>query len=123
MDDLFWATSTQMAGLAPFFPKSRGRRRVDDRRVLGGIVFVNRNGLRWRDAPGAYGSSKTLCNRWVRWSRMAVFARMLLALAEAEQDVGTGMIDAIHLKTHRTAVSLRGQKGGAAASSDAPRAA
>ena len=54
---------------------------------------------------------------------MAVFARMLLALAEAEQDVGTGMIDAIHLKTHRTAVSLRGQKGGAAASSDAPRAA
>ncbi|MFP1497904.1 transposase [Escherichia coli] len=35
----------------PDLPKSHGRQRVDDRRVLSGIIFVNRNGLRWRDAP------------------------------------------------------------------------
>ena len=119
MSDLFWLTNTQMARLAPFFPKSRGRARVDDRRVLSGIVFVNRNGLRWRDAPAAYGPPKTLYNCWVRWSRMGIFARMLMTLAEAGQDVSTVMIDATHLKTHRTASSLRRQKGGAVASSDA----
>jgi len=40
---------------------------VDDRRVLSGIVFVNRNVLRWRDAPAAYGLPKTLYNRLKRW--------------------------------------------------------
>ena len=50
MSDLYWLTDEQMARLEPFFPKSHGKPRVDDRRVLSGIIFVNRNGLRWRDA-------------------------------------------------------------------------
>ncbi|MFG1481165.1 transposase [Xanthobacter sp. V4C-4] len=60
MSDLYWLTDEQMARLAPYFPKSHGKPRVDDRRVLSGIIFVNRNGLRWRDAPREYGPSKTL---------------------------------------------------------------
>ena len=55
MRDLYWPTDEQMARLAPDFPKGRGKPRVDDRRVLSGIIFVDRNGLRWRDAPAAYG--------------------------------------------------------------------
>ncbi len=51
MSDLFWLTDAQMAHLEPFFPKSHGKPRVDDKRVLSGIIFINRNGLRWRDAP------------------------------------------------------------------------
>ena len=46
MSDLYWLTDEQMARLQPFFPKSHGKPRVDDRRVLSGIIFVNRNGLR-----------------------------------------------------------------------------
>ncbi len=46
--------------------------RVDDRRVISGIVFVIRNGLRWRDAPKDYGPHKTIYNRFVRWSRRLV---------------------------------------------------
>ena len=46
MSDLYWLTDEQMARLEPYFPKSHGKPRVDDRRVLSGIVFVNRNGLR-----------------------------------------------------------------------------
>jgi len=46
MSDLYWLTDGQM-DLRPFFPKSHGKPRVYDRRVLSGIVFVNRNGLRW----------------------------------------------------------------------------
>ncbi len=51
MSDLFWLSDAQMARLRPYFPKSRGRRRVEDRRVLSGIIFLNSNGLRWRNAP------------------------------------------------------------------------
>ena len=53
MSDLYWLTDEQMVRLQPYFPKSHGKPRVDDRRVLSGIIFVNRNGLRWRDAPKA----------------------------------------------------------------------
>jgi transposase len=55
VSDLYSLTDEQMARLEPFFPKSHGRPQVHDRRVLSGIIFVNRNGLRGRDAPQEYG--------------------------------------------------------------------
>ena len=67
MSNLFWLTDEQMGRLRPFFPKSHGKPRVDDRRVLSGIIFINRNGLRWCDAPREYGPPKTLYNRWKQW--------------------------------------------------------
>ena len=85
MSDLFWQTDTQLERLKPFFPLLHGVPHVDDKRVLSGIIFINRNGWRWRDAPAAYGPPKTLYNRWVRWSRLGVFARMLAELAVAGQ--------------------------------------
>ena len=114
MSDLFWLTDAQMERLKRFFPLSHGVPRVDDRRVLSGIIFVNRNRLRWRDAPGVYGPHKTLYNRWFRWSRMGIFGRILLELVRQDTETETIMIDATHLKAHRTASSLR-KKGGAVA--------
>ena len=117
----FWLTEAQMERLRPFFPKSRGRPRVDDRRVLSGIIYIQKNGLQWKDAPGVYGPPKTLYNRFVRWSRMGVFARIFTELAQPGPDGGTIMIDSTHLKAHRTAASL--SKGGLApAPSGAPKA-
>ena len=55
MVDLFLLSEAQMRRIEPFFPLSHGIPRVDDRRVISGIVFVIRNGLRWRDAPRDYG--------------------------------------------------------------------
>ena len=119
MSDLFWLTDAQMARLAPYFPKPHGKPRVDDRRVLSGIIFVNRNGLRWRDAPREHGPHKTLYNRWKRWSDKGVFARIMLGLAAEHGDRKTVMIDATYLKVHRTVSSLgvkkRGRKTGAGA--------
>ncbi len=112
-----------MERLRPFFPKSHGKPRVDDKRVLSGIIFINRNGLRWRDAPAEYGPPKTLYNRWKRWSDKGVFARMLMELAGESDRTDTLMIDATHLKTHRTASSLALKKGGAGGSSGARKAA
>src|SRR6266480_2091365 len=80
--------------------------RVDDRRVISGIVFVIRNGLRWRDAPRDYGPHKTIYNRFVRWSRLGVFNKIFAELARKAGKSDRLMIDATHLKAHRTAASL-----------------
>ncbi|WP_144038974.1 IS5 family transposase [Gemmobacter megaterium] len=112
MSNLFWLTDAQMDRLRPFFPRPHGKPRVDDRRVLSGIIFINRNGLRWCDAPREYGPPKTLYNRWKRWSDKGVFARMMEGLAAEGSEQKTIMIDATYLKAHRTASSLRGEKGG-----------
>ena len=112
MSNLYWLNEDQMARLRPFFPKSHGKPRVDDRRVLSGIIFINRNGLRWCDAPKEYGPAKTLYNRWKRWGDMGVFARMMDGLASEAATPKTVMIDATYLKAHRTASSLGLKKGG-----------
>lgn len=112
MSNLYWLTEDQMTRLRPYFPKSRGKARVDDRRVLSGIIFINRNGLRWCDAPAVYGPSKTLYNRWKRWSDMGVFARIMSGLAAEAPDNKTISIDATYLKARRTASSLCLKKGG-----------
>ena len=112
MSNLYWLSEEQMTRLRPYFPKSRGRARVDDRRVLSGIIFINRNGLRWCDAPAEYGPPKTLYNRWKRWSDLGVFVNIMDGLAAETPDNKTISMDATYLKAHRTASSLRLKKGG-----------
>ena len=112
MSNLYWLNEDQMARLRPYFPKSHGVPRVDDRRVLSGIIFINRNGLRWCDAPKEYGPAKTLYNRWKRWSDMGVFARIMEGLAADAPGNKTISIYATYLKAPRTASSLSVKKGG-----------
>jgi len=106
MEELLMLTPGQMRRIEPYFPRSHGVPRVDDRRVLSGILFVIRNGLRWRDAPAAYGPHKTIYNRFIRWSRLGVFNRILAELSARGGNPDQLMIDATHLKAHRTAASL-----------------
>ncbi len=122
MADLFMLSKAQMRRIQPFFPLSHGIARVDDRRVVSGIIFVIRNGLRWRDAPSDYGPHKTIYNRFVRWSRLGVFNRIFAELASKGRKPERLMIDATHLKAHRTAASLL-KKGLFPDVSGAPRAA
>ena len=110
--------------MKPFVPQSHGKPRVDDRRVLSGNIFLNRNGLRWCDAPREYGPPRTLCNRWKRWGEMGVFARMMEGLASHGGEEKVVMIDVSghaspvracprkYLKAHLTASSPRAKKGG-----------
>jgi transposase len=106
MDDLFFLSEAQMRRISPYFPLSHGVSRVDDRRIVSGIIFVIRNGLRWRDAPREYGPHKTIYNRFVRWSRLGVFNKIFAELARQADKPRRLMIDATHLKAHRTAASL-----------------
>jgi len=102
-----------MARLEPNFPKTDGRPRVDDRRVLSGIIFVNRKGWKWRDSPQEYGPHKTLYNLWISWSNKGIFAKMMVGLAAEQSEKNTVMIDATYPNAHRTASSWGVQKGGA----------
>jgi transposase len=122
MGNIVLLSPAQMRRIAPFFPLSHAIPRADDRHMVSGIVFVIRNGLRWRDAPAAYGPHKTLYNRFIRWSRLGVFDRIFAGLTGQAGPSERLMIDATHLKAHRTAASLL-KKGLFPAASAVPKAA
>ena len=110
MDDLFMLSEAQMRRISPYFPLSHGVPRVDDRLIVSAIIYVIKSGLWWRDAPRTYGPHKTIYNRFIRWSRLGVFNRIFVELAGQAGEPDRIMIDATHLKAHRTAASLL--KGG-----------
>jgi transposase len=64
--NLFWLTDEQWAKIAPLLPTDvRGKARVDDRRVISGILHVLKSGCRWCDCPADYGPTTTIYNRFV----------------------------------------------------------
>ncbi len=110
MDTHFWLSAAQFARLQPLLPTdTRGIARVDDRRVISGIIHVLQSGCRWRDAPPVYGPSKTLYNRFVRWARKGVWEQVFTELSTAGGPPAAVMLDATHVKAHRSAA---GGKGG-----------
>ncbi|PMP98239.1 hypothetical protein S101450_00016 [Komagataeibacter saccharivorans] len=108
---MFLLSVSQMEGIASYFPLAHGVLRVSDRRVLSGIVYVIRNGLQWKDTPKEYDPRKTLYNRFIRWRAVWVsFDRIFVTLTEQAGRSARLMIDATHLKAHRTAASLLEKK-------------
>lgn len=105
----FWLSEAQWKAIEPHLPKNQsGARRVDDRRILSGIIHVLQSGCRWRDCPPEYGPPTTVYNRWNRWSRRAVWRRLFEALREVSADAFHS-IDTTTAKAHRSAA---GGKGG-----------
>ena len=91
MSDLFWFTDAQWGRIKPLLPtNTRGLKRVDDRRVLSGIVHVIRSGGRWADAPADYGPKKTLYNRYVRWAEPRHLGRHILGPGRCRWRSGAG---------------------------------
>lgn len=102
----FWLSEEQFNKIKPLLPsKPRGVPRVDDRRVLSGIIFCLQRGYRWSDVPQEYGPAKTLYNRYRRWAQAGVFERIFAELVHNGTDPSTLMIDASHIKTHRIAAN------------------
>lgn len=119
--DHFWLTDAQFARIAPHLPTdTRGKPRVDDRRVISGIVQVLKSGGRWIDAPGVYGPRKTLYNRYVRWAAKGVWVDLFQALARAGGPAAHLLIDSSSVKAHRSA---SGAKGGSTRRPSVDRAA
>ena len=124
--DLFWLTDAQFLKIAPHLPTdTRGKERVDDRRVISGIVQVLKSGGRWVDAPVEYGPRKTLYNRYVRWAVKGVWVRLFEALAQADGPPAQVLIDSSAVKAHRSAAGGKGgrkiRRSGARAAAARPR--
>jgi transposase len=121
MAEEFWLSDGQWARLAPLLPnKPRGVPRVDDRRVISGIIHVLKSGGRWADAPSSYGPRKTLYNRFVRWAAKGVWSDLFEVLATAGGPTANLLLDSSAVKAHRCA---GGGKGGSGARPSAARAA
>lgn len=102
--ECFWLTEDQFSRLAPLLPSdTRGKPRVDDRRVISGIVHVLKSGGRWVDAPDVYGPHKTLYNRFVRWAAKGVWVDIFDILASAGGPPAQVLIDSSAVKAHRCA--------------------
>jgi transposase len=118
--EAYWLSDAEWAALEPHLPRGRrGAHRVDDRRVISGIVHMLRSGARWRDCPPVYGPYTTVYNRFNRWSRQGVWSDIFYALTGV-RDVVSGAIDSTYIKAHRSAA---GAKGGPSPTPSAPRAA
>ena len=110
--DHFWLSDEQFSKIAPFLPTdTRGKARVDDRRVISGIVHVLKSGGRWIDAPDAYGPRKTLYNRFVRWSAKDVWTQLFQTLSAAGGPPAEVLLDSSAVKAHRCAAGGKGGSG------------
>jgi transposase len=117
---IYWLSDSEWAGIQPHLPRGRrGAHRVDDRRIISGIVHMLRSGARWRDCPADYGPYTTVYNRFNRWSRQGVWSGIFYALTGV-RDVVSGAVDSTYIKAHRSA---SGAKGGPSHTPSAPRAA
>ena len=81
MKHLYWLDDAAWGKIEPHLPRGRrGAHRVDDRRVISGIIHMLRTGARWRDCPAAYGPYTTIYNRYHRWSQQGVWFDVFQAL-------------------------------------------
>lgn len=118
---LTWLSDAEWAKIEPLLPQGRsGAHRVDDRRVISGIVHMLKSGARWRDCPPEYGPYTTIYNRFHRWSRQGVWFAVFEALTGQSGAWGSAAIDSTSIKVHRSAA---GAKGGPSSKASAPPAA
>ncbi len=111
MKRYFWLSDAQWDAIEPHLPyRAAGRRRVDDRRVISGIIHVLQSGCRWRDCPAHYGPYTTIYNRYNRWAAKGHWQYLFAALTRAQAGKAEQIsIDSTHIKAHRCA---GGGKGG-----------
>lgn len=86
--------------------KARGKKRVDDRRIINGVFYVLRTGLPWADLPSEYGPSSTIYNRFNRWSYASHWDQILEAISDAH-NVDMVMVDGRSIRAHHSATTLR----------------
>jgi transposase len=92
-----WIVDDELWGLIePLLPKTPrrfrypGRKRLDDRLVLQGILFVLHTGIGWEHLPQelGFGSGMTAWRRLHAWQAVGVWDRLHLVLLERLQAAG-----------------------------------
>lgn len=112
MATLFWLSDAAWAAIEPHLPHGKpGKPRVDDRRVISGILHVLKTGCRWRDVPSADGPPTTVYNRYHRWAQRGIWQRVFERMAAAGPVPEERSIDTRHVKAHRSAQTSKGGRG------------
>src|SRR5215217_3940676 len=121
MRDLFWLSDDGVGGTgAAPAAQPTGKPRVDDPRVISGILHILKTGGRWRDVLPEYGPAKTIYNRDTRWPRRGVWQRIFARVAAAGPIPEELALDSSNVKAHRSA---SGGKGGSSAKRSVSRVA
>ncbi len=102
-------TDKQWERLKPHLPPQKpptGRPNADHRRIVNGIIWIDRTGAPWRDLPERYGSWRTVASRFYRWQKAGIWDRILAALqhqedAEEELDWRVHCLDATIVRAHQ----------------------
>lgn len=97
MGEVFLLSQTQLNLIKRHIPTPH----VDDLRVISGIIYLIRQGSRWKDAPVVYAPYKTLYNRFVRGSRAGIFTMIFRELAKSAEARQAVMIDTTFLIADR----------------------
>ena len=109
---LFWLSDAAWEAIEPHLPHGRpGKPRVDDRRVISGILHVLKTGCRWRDVPAEYGPPTTIYNRYHRWSQRRIWQGIFERMAAAGPVPEELSLDSSHVKAHRSAQGTKGGRG------------
>src|SRR5215471_3212004 len=105
---LYWLSDEEWRRIEPLLPRGRrGAHRVDDRRVISGIVHMLRSGARWRDCPPECYT--TIYNRFNRWSRQGIWLDMFKALTGSTSLFVMASIDSSHAKAHHALTDDNGR--------------
>lgn len=86
-------TESQWLKIERLLPKEKlsphgGRRRIDDREVMEGILWVLRSGARWKDLPREYPSATTCWRRLRDWEEAGVWLSIWRAFLSELDDAG-----------------------------------
>jgi transposase len=106
-------TDEQWRVVEPLLPPSgvSGRPRVDDRRVINGMLFKAKTGVSWRDLPERYGPWQTVYNRFWRWSRngtLTMLVAKVRVIAEAIDELDREVsVDSSIVRAHQHAAGAR----------------
>ena len=108
----FDLTDEEWVRIQPLLPPQRsgkrGRPYSDHRKVINGILWIDRTGAPWRDLPERYGPFSTCHDRQMRWQEEGVWGRVLAQLI-AQEDAQTPLVltlasvDATNVRAHQHA--------------------
>lgn len=97
----FELTDHEWSVIEPLLPtNTRGIARVDDRRVINGILWRFRTGSPWADIPERYGPYSTCYNHFVRWRKSGVWDTLLHSVSKS-YDGDIVMIDSSCVRVHQ----------------------